>query len=153
MNFILIFFKFSIQLWLTSQHMSLNDNLSDSIVVFQTRSLESLIFLLTNCRHRVQKLHVWVNKSSVLLRWRRDFILPRDVFILFFIRSFNDDFVICLYSPSWRHNRDDEINIMTQNHNFFIWDNFLLQLKVPFFHSSRSHWQDIVERFRFNPTA
>ena len=30
---------------------------------------------------------------------------------------------------------------------------FLLQLKVPFFHSSRSHSQDTVERFWFNPTA
>ena len=30
---------------------------------------------------------------------------------------------------------------------------FLLQLKVPFFHSSRSHSQDTVERFSFNRTA
>ena len=30
---------------------------------------------------------------------------------------------------------------------------FLLQLKVPFFHSSRSHSQDTVERFWFNSTA
>ena len=30
---------------------------------------------------------------------------------------------------------------------------FLLQLKVPFFHSSRSHSQDTVKRFWFNPTA
>ena len=30
---------------------------------------------------------------------------------------------------------------------------FLLQLKVPFFHSPRSHSQDTVERFWFNPTA
>ena len=30
---------------------------------------------------------------------------------------------------------------------------FLLQLKVPFSHSSRSHSQDTVERFWLNPTA
>ena len=30
---------------------------------------------------------------------------------------------------------------------------FLLQLKVPFFHSPRSHSQDTVERFWFNSTA
>ena len=55
---------------------------------------------------------------------------------------------------SWRHNRDVKINIMTQNHVYFIWENlFFLQLKVPFFYSPRSHSQDTVERFCFNPTA
>ena len=54
---------------------------------------------------------------------------------------------------SWRHNRDVKINIMTQNQHLFYMRKFLLQLKVPFFHSSRSHSQDTVERFWFNPTT
>ena len=53
---------------------------------------------------------------------------------------------------SWRHNRDVKINIVTQI-TFIFNENFLLSLKMPFFHSSRSHSQDTVERFWFNPTA
>ena len=47
---------------------------------------------------------------------------------------------------SWRHNRDVKINIVTQI-TFIFNENFLLPLKMPFFHSSRSHSQDTVERF------
>ena len=53
---------------------------------------------------------------------------------------------------SWRHNRDVKINIVTQI-TFIFNENLLLSLKMPFFHSSRSHSQDTVERFWFNPTA
>ena len=53
---------------------------------------------------------------------------------------------------SWRHNRDVKINIVTQI-TFIFNEKFLLSLKMPFFHSSRSHSQDTVERFWFNPTA
>ena len=53
---------------------------------------------------------------------------------------------------SWRHNRDVKINIVTQI-TFIFNENFLLSLKMPFFHSSRSHSQNTVERFWFNPTA
>ena len=53
---------------------------------------------------------------------------------------------------SWRHNRDVKINIVTQI-TFIFNENFLLSLKMPFFHSSRSHSQDTIERFWFNPTA
>ena len=54
---------------------------------------------------------------------------------------------------SWRHNRDVKINIMTTQSQLFYMKKFLLQLKVPFFHSSRFHSQDTVERFWFNTTA
>ena len=53
---------------------------------------------------------------------------------------------------SWRHNRDVKINIVTQI-TFIFNENFLLSLKIPFFHSSRSHSQNTVDRFWFNPTA
>ena len=53
---------------------------------------------------------------------------------------------------SWRHNRDVKINIVTQI-TFIFNENVLLSLKMPFFHSSRSHSQDTVERFWFNLTA
>ena len=53
---------------------------------------------------------------------------------------------------SWRHNRDVKINIVTQI-TFIFNENFLPSLKMRFFHSSRSHSQDTVKRFWFNPTA
>ena len=37
--------------------------------------------------------------------------------------------------------------------HLFSMKNFLLSLKLPFFHSSRSHSQNTVDRFWFNPTA
>ena len=53
---------------------------------------------------------------------------------------------------SWRHNRDFKINIVTQI-TFIFNENCLLSLKMPFFHSSRSHSQNTVDRFWFNSTA